>query len=173
MRVSLIAAVASNGVIGRAGGMPWHLPADLARFKALTMGHHLIVGRRTWESIGRSLPGRRMVVVSRVARELPAGVALAGSLEEALAKAEKAGEGEVFVGGGAQLYREALPRADRLHLTRVLAEVPGDVTFPPFDEAAWRVVDREEHPADERHAYPFVFVTLERRDPPRRDLSPT
>jgi dihydrofolate reductase len=162
MRVSLIAAVASNGVIGRDGGLPWHLPADLARFKALTMGHHLVVGRRTWESIGRPLPGRRMVVVSGGAPELPPGVQRAGSLAGALALAARAGEEEVFVGGGAALFAEALPLADRLYLTRVLAEVPGDVHLPPIDEARWRETSREHHPADERHAYPFVFVTLER-----------
>lgn len=162
MRLSLIAAVASNGVIGRDGGLPWHLPADLARFKALTMGHHLIVGRRTWESIGRSLPGRRMVVVSGGSPQLPPEVRQAPSLAAALRLAERAGEDEAFVGGGAALFAEALPRADRLYLTRVLAAVPGDVHLPPIDEAAWRETSREHHPADERHAYPFVFVTLER-----------
>ena len=157
----MIAAVASNGVIGRGGELPWHLPDDLARFKSLTMGHHLIVGRRTWESIGRPLPGRRMVVVSRGAPEVPAEVARAGSFEEALDLAAAAGEEETFVGGGAALFAEALPRADRLYLTRVLADVPGDVLLPDFDETRWREVAREHHPADERHDYPFVFVTLE------------
>ena len=161
MRVSLIAAVATHGVIGRDGALPWHLPADLARFKALTMGHHLIVGRRTWDSIGRALPGRRMVVVSRGTPELPAEVVRAGSLAEALALAEAAGEDEAFVGGGAALFAEALPRADRLYLTRVLADVPGDVFLPPIDEGRWREVAREHHPADARHDHPFVFVTLE------------
>ena len=161
MRVSVIAAVAQNGVIGRGGGLPWHLPADLARFKALTMGHHLIVGRRTWESIGRPLPGRRMVVVTRGEPALPPEVTRAGSLAEALAVAAAAGEEEAFVGGGAALFAEALPLADRLYLTRVLAEVPGDVLLPPYDESRWREVEREHHPADERHAYPFVLATLE------------
>jgi dihydrofolate reductase len=160
--VALIAAVAGNGVIGRDGGLPWHLPADLARFRKLTLGHHLIVGRHTWESIGRPLPGRRMVVVSGRGLALPEGVALAHSLEEALALAARAGEAEAFVGGGARLYREALPLAGRLYLTRVLADVAGDVTFPELEPSAWRVVTREEHPADDRHAYPFAFVTLER-----------
>jgi dihydrofolate reductase len=162
VRVSLIAAVAGNGVIGREGGLPWHLPADLARFQKLTLGHHLIVGRRTWESIGRPLSGRRMVVVSERGLGLPDEVALAHSLEEALALAARAGEDEVFVGGGARLYREALPLADRLYLTRVSAEVAGDVTFPELEPSAWRVVAREDHPADDRHAYPFAFLTLER-----------
>ena len=161
MKVSLIAAVARNGVIGREGGLPWHLPADLARFKALTMGHHLLVGRRTWESIGRPLPGRRMVVVSRGRPELPEGVAVARSLDEALALAVAAGEDEAFVGGGAALFAEALPRADRLYLTRVLADVPGDVLLPEIDETRWREVAREHHPADARHEHAFVFVTLE------------
>ena len=157
----MIVAVASNGVIGRGGELPWRLPDDLARFKALTMGHHLIVGRRTWESIGRPLPGRRMVVISRGAPELPPEVSLAGSLDEALDLAAAAGEEEAFVGGGAALFAEALPRADRIYLTRVLADVPGDVLLPDFDETRWREVAREHHPADERHAYSLVFVTLE------------
>ena len=162
MKVSVIVAAARNGVIGREGGLPWHLPADLARFKTLTMGHHLVVGRRTWESIGRPLPGRRMVVVSSGRPELPEGVALARSLDEALALAAAAGEEEAFVGGGAALFAEALPFADRLYLTRVLADVPGDVFLPAIDEARWRETAREHHPADERHEHPFVFVTLER-----------
>lgn len=165
MRLSLIAAVAANGVIGCAGQLPWRLPADLARFKALTMGHHLLLGRRTWESIGRPLAGRRMVVVSRGAPALPPEVALAPTLDAALALAAAAGEDEVFVGGGARLYAEALPRADRLHLTRVLAEVPGDAFFPDFDASAWRAVERVHHAADERHPHAFVFETLERVPP--------
>jgi dihydrofolate reductase len=162
MRLSLIVAVASNGVIGRAGGLPWHLPADLARFKALTMGHHLIVGRRTWESIGRVLPGRRMVVVSSGDPVVPAEVAVVPSLDAALGLAVAAGEEEAFVGGGARLFAEALPRAERLYLTRVLAAVAGDTLMPPFDAGQWRLVERVEHDADERHAHRMAFETLVR-----------
>jgi len=164
MRVALIVAAAEGGVIGRGGGLPWHLPADLARFKRLTMGHHLLVGRRTWESIGRPLAGRRMVVVSRhpEALALPAGVQAVASLEEALRLAATAGDDEAFVAGGASLYREALPRADRLYLTRVHAAVEGDTFLPPLDLSQWRAVEREELAADERNAYPTTFLVLDR-----------
>jgi dihydrofolate reductase len=162
VKVSVIVAVASNGVIGRGGELPWHLPDDLARFKALTMGHHLIVGRRTWESIGRPLPGRRILVVTSRDLALPEGVVRAGSLDEALGLAAAGGEEETFVGGGARLYAEALPRADRIYLTRVLEEVAGDTSLPPLDAAAWRLVAREEHRADDRHAHRFAFEVLER-----------
>jgi dihydrofolate reductase len=160
MRVSLIAAVAANGVIGLGNDLPWHLPADLRRFKRLTMGHHLIMGRRTFDSLGRPLPGRTIVVISRSPRSDSAGIRWAGSLAEALEIA--AGDDEVFIAGGAEIYREALERADRFYLTKIHAEIEGDVIFPDFDESLWRVNDEEHHPADERHAYPFTFVVLER-----------
>jgi len=163
MRVSLIVAVGSGGVIGKEGGLPWRLPSDLRRFKRLTMGHHLIVGRRTWESIGRALPGRRMVVVSRQPErlELPDGVTAAASLEAALHVAAAAGEDEAFVAGGAGLYAEALPRADRIYLTEVAGTSEGDTFFPPFDADDWREVGREELPADGEER-PTTFRVLER-----------
>ena len=140
MRISIIVAAAENDVIGRGNELPWRLPADLQRFKRLTMGHHLVVGRRTWDSIGRSLPGREMIVVSRSRPELPAGVRAAGSLEEALATAKAAGDDEVFIAGGAAIYALALPLADRLHLTRVRSEIEGDVRLPAIDFEHWRLV---------------------------------
>lgn len=140
-RISLIAAVARNGVIGRDGGMPWHLPDELAHFKATTMGHTLVMGRRTFESIGRPLPGRRTVVVTRDPEWHSPGVETAHSFPEALSLA---GPGdEVFVAGGAQVYAEALPYAQRLVLTEVDAEPEGDTWFPEVDPAAWREVERE------------------------------
>jgi dihydrofolate reductase len=165
MKVSLIVAMAEGGVIGRAGRLPWHLPADMARFKRLTMDHHLIMGRRTWESIGRALPGRRMLVVSRRATELalPEGVRGVGSLEEALAIAEQAGDDEAFVAGGGAIYRDALPRADRLYLTWVRAEVTGDTFFPAVDPGEWREVAREEVAADDRNPHATTFTVFERR----------
>ena len=165
MKVSLIVAMAEGGVIGRAGRLPWHLPADLARFKRLTMDHHLIVGRRTWESIGRALPGRRMLVVSRSAQELalPEGVRGVGSLAEALSIAEQAGEDEAFVAGGGAIYRDALPRADRLYLTWVQAEVTGDTFFPQVEPAEWREIAREEVAADDRNPHATSFTIFERR----------
>jgi dihydrofolate reductase len=159
MRVSLIAAVAENGVIGYRGALPWHLPDDLRRFKALTMGHHLIVGRRTFESIGRGLPGRRMVVLSRRRASLPDGVAGAVSLEEALRRAEEAGDDEVFVAGGAEVYGLALPHADRLYLTRVHAAPQGDTFFPTIDLRSWHLVESEAAPA-------ATFLVYDRSAPP-------
>lgn len=159
-RVELVAAVAANGVIGRDGGLPWHLPDDLRHFRALTWGHVVVMGRRTFESIGRALPGRRCVVVSRSLREAPQGVELARSLEEAL---RKAGAAEVvYVIGGAALYAAALPLASRLHLTELDEAVEGDTYFPAFDRAAWRVVIERRHERDERQANAFTLRTYER-----------
>ncbi len=163
MRMTLIVAMAEDGVIGRDGDLPWRLPADLRAFKRATMGHHLVMGRKTWESIGRPLPGRTMVVLTRDRTAQIPGVSVVHDLDAALDLARAAGDAEVFIAGGAQVYALALPRADRLLLTRVHAVVPGDVHFPAFDESEWTEVAREEHAADERHAHPFAICTLERR----------
>jgi dihydrofolate reductase len=162
MRLAVIAAVADNGVIGRDGRLPWRLPADLRRFKALTMGHHLLMGRRTFESVGRPLPGRTTVVISRGRPDLPAGVRLAGSLDEAVAIAAAAGDEEPLVAGGAEIYRLALPRAERLYLTRVHARPEGDVSFPAFDSGGWREVEREERAADGENPVGATFLVYER-----------
>lgn len=168
MRVSIIAAVAANGVIGRDGELPWRLPADLRFFKRVTMGHHLVMGRKTWASIGRPLPGRTMVVLSRDASLAIPGVRVVPSLPEALALARAAGDLEAFVIGGAAVFASALPLADRLYLTRVHAHVEGDVCIPALAEhgayeAEWVEVAREEHAVDEQHAVAFALCTLERR----------
>jgi len=155
MALSVIVAVADNGVIGLDGGLPWRLPADLKRFKGLTMGHHLIVGRRTWEELGRPLPGRRMVVVTRDPDYVAEGAVVVGSLEDALAAA--AGDDEPFIGGGAVIYRQAMPLADRLYRTRVHGEPDGDTFLGPLDLDGWRLVSSEHHPADERNEYPQTF----------------
>lgn len=162
MRVSIVVAWAQDRIIGRGTELPWHLPDDLRHFKELTMGHHLIVGRRTWESIGRPLPGRRMVVVSRGAPRLPPEVELMPSLREALSLAAGRGETEGFVAGGARLYAAALRRAERIYLTRIDATVEGDIRFPDIDWGHWRLTGREEHPADDRHAHPFRFEIWDR-----------
>jgi len=172
--VALIAAVADNGVIGKDGALPWRIPADLRWFRARTMGHHVVMGRKTWASIGRPLAGRTNVVVSRN-RDLYAGqdsmgCILVESLPAALAVAAAAGDDEVFVIGGGELYREALPVADRIYLTRVHAEVDGDVRFPPLDPGAWFEVAREDH-LDE--PLPFSFCVLERVAPARASVSGT
>lgn len=131
MPVTVVAAVARNGVIGSGGRLPWHLPEDLRHFKQLTMGGTLVMGRKTYESIGRPLPGRRTVVVTRQYGWSADGVDVAGSLEAALATA---GDGEVFVVGGGEIYRQALPLADALEITQVDAEPSGDVYFPPIGQ---------------------------------------
>jgi dihydrofolate reductase len=159
--VSIIAAVADNGVIGRDGGLPWHLPADLKRFKKLTTGRHMVMGRRTWDSIGRRpLPGRPTIVVSRDPAFVAEGARVARSLEEALELA--AGADEVFVAGGQAIYWEALPVADRVYLTRVHASFEGDTFFPAFDASAWRVVVEERHEADEKNPHAHTFRVYER-----------
>ncbi len=160
MRVSLIVAVAANGVIGRDGGLPWRLSTDLRRFKGLTMGHHIVMGRRTWESIGRPLPGRTTVVVTGQRDLQVEGVLIARTPDEALALA--AGDDEVFVVGGAGLYRAFIARADRIYLTRVHAEPDGDTTFPEPDWSDWRRVGAKDHPAGPRDEYPTTFEIWER-----------
>jgi dihydrofolate reductase len=159
--VSLIVAMSENGVIGRDGGLPWHLPDDLKRFKRLTMGHVLIMGRRTFASVGRPLPGRRTIVLSHDPAYRPAGVETAPSLEAAITLAR--GASEVFVAGGADVYRAALPTADRLYLTLVHTHLAGDAHFPPLDLDAWELDEEVRHPADERHAHAFTFRRYRRR----------
>lgn len=161
MRLSLIAAIASNGVIGRGGDLPWHLPDDLKHFKKLTIGHTILMGRRTYESIGRPLPRRRSVVLSRSVEFRPEGVEVFASLDAALAACGD--HEEVFVIGGRAVYEAAMPKADRLCLTDVEAEVGGDVSFPDFDRNAWELVAEEAHAADDRHEHAFIFRTFERR----------
>ena len=157
----LIAALARNRVIGRDNALPWHLPADLRFFKQTTMGKPLLMGRRTWESIGRPLPGRRMVVLTGDPTYRAEGCAVAHSLREALSLLGAASE--IMVIGGAALFEQTLPLAGRLYLTRVEADVPGDVRFPGWDARRWRLAWEESHPADSGHAWPFRFQRWERR----------
>lgn len=157
--VSLVAAVARNGVIGRDNGLAWHLSSDLKRFKALTMGKPMLMGRRTWDSIGRPLPGRRTLVLTRDRGFRAEGAEIVHEWEAALAAA--AGT-ELMVVGGAEIYALALPQADRLHLTEVAAEPEGDVRFPAFDRARFRETFREAHPAGPRDEHAFAFVYWER-----------
>jgi len=166
MRVSLIVATADDRVIGRANALPWRLPADLKRFKRLTMGHHLIIGRKTWESIGRPLPGRHMIVLSRQPRDLPDEVMRAGTLAEALERARQSGDDEAFIAGGASIYAEALPLADRLYLTRIAATIPGDTYFPPVDWSDWRRVESTSQAPDDANPYPYRFEVWDRLPTP-------
>jgi len=161
MELVLIAAIARNGVIGRDGTLPWQLPADLARFKQLTTGHTIVMGRKTWESIGRPLPKRTNLILSRTL-EAPPGASVVASLDAAIARARDAGETTLYMIGGARVYAEALPRADRLELTRVDAEVEGDVRFPDWDGRQFECTQFETHPADARHAHAFRFESWRR-----------
>jgi dihydrofolate reductase len=166
MTVSLVAAMARNRVIGRGNALPWHLPADLRRFKALTTGHAVVMGRKTFDAIGRPLPGRQNIVITRQPSFSPGGVEVARSLPDALARAR--GE-EVFVIGGGEIFEQALPLADRVYLTVVDDEIEGDVWFPELDDEAWRVTHDEPHPADERHAQAYRFLVCERAAVPARE----
>jgi dihydrofolate reductase len=160
MQVSIIVAAAENGVIGAGNRLPWHLPDDLRRFKALSIGKPIVMGRRTFESIGRALPGRTNIVVSRQPGLQVAGCIVADTLDAALAAAQP--HPEVMVIGGAEIFRQVLPRTNVIHLTRVHAHIDGDVRFPELRAEEWSEVDSERHPADDRHAHAFTFVTLVR-----------
>jgi dihydrofolate reductase len=154
-----VVAMADNGVIGRGNGLPWHLPDDLRRFKALTMGHVMLMGRKTHESIGKALPGRRNLVLTRNPSWRAPGCETVHSIGTAL---ERAGEGTLFIIGGAEVFARAWPVIGRLELTEVHARPEGDVLLAGFDRREWREVFREEHTADARHAHAFSFVTLVR-----------
>jgi dihydrofolate reductase len=158
--ISIIVAMARNRVIGAKGAIPWHLPEELKRFKRLTLGHHMIMGRRTWESIGRLLPGRTTVIVTRQSGYRVPGAKIAHSLDEAIAAC--GGDDEIFVIGGAELYAQALARAGRLYLTTVEAEVPGDTLMPNYAADDWREISAESFPPDERHRYAFRCAVYER-----------
>ncbi len=162
MIVSVIVAMDENNGIGFENSLPWRLSSNLQRFKALTMGHHLIMGRVTFESIGRILPGRVMIVISRNFEYKPEGCLIARSLPEALQFADDEGDNEVFVIGGAQIFAEALPIATRIYLTRVHAEVVADVHFPDLDEDEWVIKRADFHPPDENNQYAYTFKYLER-----------
>ncbi len=168
MIVSIIAAVAENGVIGRDGDLPWRLSSDLRRFKEITLGKPVVMGRKTWDSIGRPLPGRANIVVSRNADFVADGADVAADIDAALEiarrRAAETGADEIFVIGGAALYEAALGLAGRLYLTEVQAAVSGDTHFPDVDRALWREIARETRPAGEKDDHPHAFVTLERVD---------
>ena len=159
-RLSLIAAMDRNRLIGRDNAMPWHLPADLAHFKATTLGKPIVMGRKTFESLGRPLPGRDNIVLSRDPDFKANGIQRAPSLEQAVALAGDIPE--LMIIGGASLYQTTLPRADRLYLTFIETELAGDAWFPAWDPAEWRESRREPHPVDARNPYPYSFVQLDR-----------
>jgi dihydrofolate reductase len=168
MQLSLIVAMSKNRVIGRGGQLPWHLAADLRRFKQLTMGHHLIMGRKTWESIGRPLPGRTSVVISRQSTYQAPGARVVPDLPSACQAA--AGDDQAFIIGGGLLYQEALAIVDRIYLTRVHARVDGDTYFPEWREEDWRLVEQSpRQPADQKNDHDYSFLVYERMKALERD----
>ncbi|MDX1460070.1 MAG: dihydrofolate reductase [Xanthomonadales bacterium] len=160
-QITIVAAIARNRAIGVRGGMPWHLPDELRHFRDVTMDKPIVMGRRTFQSIGRALPGRRSIVVSRNPSFKAPGCEMAGSLEEAI---ELAAAPEVMIIGGGELYRQALPIADRLLLTRVDCTPGADTFFPQWQSGGWELKQTEEHPADEEHEYAFEFQVWVRAD---------
>ena len=160
-KFSLIVAVAENGIIGTGGTMPWHITEDFAHFKAVTLGHSVIMGRKTYESIGRPLPRRRNIIITRNSDLQIEGCEMAPSLEAAIGMCE--GEEEVFIIGGGEIYRQAMPLAHKLYITHVGVTVEGDTRFPEIAPAEWQEVWREEWERGKDFEHPFAFVNYERR----------
>lgn len=164
MRISIIVAAGLNGEIGRNNQLLWHLPADMRHFKQLTTGHHILMGRKTYDSIGRPLPNRTNIIVTRSQSFSPEGCIIVQHVDKGVEWARKNGETELFVIGGGQVYREVLPLADTIYFTRVQASFPDADTFFPFSAGKdWQIVSEEKYPADERHQYPFEFIVYQRK----------
>jgi dihydrofolate reductase len=163
MKLTIIAAVANNNVIGMNNQLIWHLPADLKHFKEITMGKTLIMGRKTFESIGKPLPGRKTIIVTRNSDYYAEGCEIASNLKDALCKVKE--ESEVFVAGGGEIYRQVinLHFTRKMHITRVYANFEGDSYFPEISTEKWELVEREDKPIDEKNPYPFAFLTYKRR----------
>lgn len=159
-KISIIVAMTQNRVIGNANALPWHLPADLKHFKAMTVGKPIIMGRKTWESLPGRLPERIHIVVTANPGYVAEGCVVAHSLEQAIVAAGDVPE--VMIVGGAKLYRQALPLADRIYLTLVETDAEGDTIFPEYDAGQWRETARERHPGDDKNPYPYSFITLSR-----------
>ncbi|MFM2486739.1 type 3 dihydrofolate reductase [Celerinatantimonas yamalensis] len=163
MFISMIAAMAKNRVIGRDNQMPWHLPADLQHFKQTTLGKPILMGRRTYESIGRALPGRRNYVLTRDSHWQAADVTTVGQLQQAIAIEQQHGSSELVIIGGGQLYQRYLPQVKRLYLTLIDLDVDGDTHFPDYQSGDWSISTQTQYYADERNPYNYLFMQLERR----------
>ena len=161
MTISFVVAMGRNKVIGRNNSLPWNMPADMKHFKKLTLGKPIIMGRKTYETIGKPLPNRKNIIITRDQDYKAEGCIVAHSIEESLQSAENAEE--VMVIGGAQIYKEFLPKANRIYLTIIDHDFEGDTHFPEYNEEEWQEIEREEHKADEENKYDYVFVTLERK----------
>lgn len=159
-QISIIVAMAQNRTIGINNTLPWRCPEDLRHFKALTMGHHMIMGRKTFDSIGKPLPGRTTVVVTRNTRLQIDGCIIAHSLQQAIAAC--AGDNEIFIVGGAELYAQALPLANKLYVTEIRQDIQGDAHFPEFDKKQWREAARERHSQDQPQPLEYHFATYEK-----------
>ncbi len=163
MLLTIVVAACDNNVIGKGNELLYRLPKDFARMKALTMGKPLIMGRKTHESIGRVLPGRRNIVITRHPEKVMKGAEAVSSLEEAIRLAQRGGTEEAIVFGGAQVYAEALPLIQKIHLTRIHAMPDGDAVFPAIDSATWKEVSREDHDVDGEHPVAFTFIDYVRK----------
>ncbi len=163
MQIAIIAALGNNNIIGRDNKLPWHLPADLKHFKEITLGKPIIMGRKTYESIGKTLAGRRNIVVTRDTNWQYADCEIYHSLREVFLAVKECGE--VMVIGGAEIYKEVLPLADKMYLTFIHHDFIGDTYFPNWDPNEWQEIDRADYPADEKNSYPYSFVVLQRLSP--------
>jgi dihydrofolate reductase len=163
MLISAIAALTRNRVIGKDNQIPWYLPADLKFFKRTTLGHHILMGRKNYESLGKPLPKRTNVVITRDPYFISTGCIVVHSIEEALQVARDNGEEEAFIIGGGEIYAQSLPLIDKMYLSEIDAEIEGDVFFPEFDRSNWVVTSEDHHPADERNAFPFTVRIYERK----------
>ncbi|PTX18776.1 dihydrofolate reductase [Pontibacter mucosus] len=161
--LAIIVAAAENNVIGKDNDLIWHLPADLKHFKSLTMGHPMIMGRKTFEAIGKPLPGRTSIIITSQKNYQAEGCVVVHSLEEAIAKGKGLDTEQVSIIGGANVYKQALPLADIVYLTRVHASFEGDAYFPELPDDAWQVVEQEHHEPDEKNKYSYTFLTLKRK----------
>lgn len=159
--ISIIVALSENNVVGRDNKLPWRLSADLKRLKSITMGHHLIMGRRTWESLGRPLPGRTNIVITRDKKYNAEGGVVVHSLTEALERAS--GDNEIFIFGGGKIFKEAMPLVEKIYMTKVHAKIDGDTFFPSLDLTAWKVSEEENFKADEKNQYDYSFITLTKK----------
>ncbi|MBC7409605.1 MAG: dihydrofolate reductase [Arcicella sp.] len=163
MKISLIVAVAENGVIGHNNQLIWHLPNDLKQFRRLTTGHCIIMGRKTFDSIGKPLPNRTSIIISRNPDFQIEGCITVNSLEKAISKAKKIESQEAFIIGGAEIYRLSLPLTDKIYLTEVHHDFEGDALFPTIDKTVWQETKRENFETDEKHLYKYSFVELEKK----------
>ncbi len=166
MKISMIAAMGKNRVIGKDNGIPWHLPDDFKYFKDTTQGHHVIMGRKNWESLQqrfRPLPNRPNIIITRNEDYQAEGAVVVQSLEDALRLAEQAGETEAFIIGGGEIYRMGLEFSDKIYLTEIDGVFEGQVTFPEFSSDQWKETSKSHHPVDERHSYSFDYVVYEKK----------